>query len=90
MINVKKLNSTIKYTFRFGQIAILKGFITEQQLEDVLDEQINHNMINDNHKLIGEILLEKGWMTQDQIAIVLDNLSNIKIYSSYYLKYTHK
>ena len=89
MINVKKLNATIKYTFRFGQIAILKGFITEQQLEDVLDEQIKH-MIKATHKLIGEILLEKGWMTQDQIAIVLDNLSNTKVYASNYLKYTPK
>ena len=89
MVNVKKFNSTIKYGFRFGQIAILKGFITEQQLEDVLEEQINH-MFHATHKLIGEILLEKGWMTQDQIAIVLDNLSNTKVYSSNYLNYPLK
>ena len=89
MMNVKKFNSTIKYGYRFGQIAILKGFITEQQFEEVLDEQINC-MLNAAHKLIGEILLEKGWMTQDQIAIVLDNLSNSKIFSSNYLKYISK
>jgi len=89
MVNVKKFNSTIKYGFRFGQIAILKGFITEQQLKEVLDEQINL-MLNATHKLIGDILLEKGWMTQDQIAIVLDNLSNTKVYASNYLKYFPK
>ena len=78
MMDEKELNSTIEYAILFGQIAIWKGFITEQQLEEALDEQISHNLINDNHKLIGEILLEKGWMTRDQIAIVLENSSKIK------------
>ena len=78
MMDEKELNSTIEYAIRFGQIAIWKGYITEQQLEEALDEQISHNLINDNHKLIGEILLGKGWMTQDQIAIVLENSSKIK------------
>ena len=90
MIDEKKLNSIIEYAWRFGQIAVLKGFITEQQLEDALDNQINHNLINDNHKLIGEILFEKRWMTQDQIAIVLENMSKIKMCSSSYLTYYHK
>ena len=85
MMDEKELHSTTEYAFRFGKIAILKGFITEQQLVEALDDQIDYNLMNDNHKLIGEILLEKGWMTQDQIGIVLDNLSNIKTYSSSYL-----
>ena len=85
MMDEKELHSTNEYAFRFGKIAILKGFITEQQLVEALDDQIDYNLMNDNHKLIGEILLEKGWMTQDQIGIVLDNLSNIKTYSSNYL-----
>jgi hypothetical protein len=76
----KELNSTIEYAVRFGKIAIWKGFITEQQLEVALDEQVNHNLINEDHKLIGEILLEKGWMTPDQIAIVLENSSKTKNY----------
>lgn len=85
MMNEKELNSTIEYAIRFGQIAIWKGFITEPQLEAALDEQISHNLINDNHKLIGEILLEKGWMTRDQIAIVLENSSRTKNYPYSYL-----
>jgi hypothetical protein len=85
MMDEKELHFTTEYAFRFGKIAILKGFITEQQLVEALDDQIDYNLMNDNHKLIGEILLEKGLMTQDQIGIVLDNLSNIKTYSSSYL-----
>ena len=85
MMDEKELHFTTDYAYHFGKIAILKGFITEQQLVEALDDQIDYNLMNDNHKLIGEILLEKGWMTQDQIGIVLDNLSNIKTYSSSYL-----
>ena len=88
MMDSIKLNSTTEYALRFGKIAILKGFITEHQLEDALDEQINLNVIHNTHKLIGEILLDKGLMTPDQIAIVLDNLSNIKVYFSNYLTST--
>jgi len=85
MMDDKALYSTTDYGYRFGKIAIMKGFITEQQLVEVLDDQIDHNLMSDNHKFIGEIFLEKGWMTQDQIGIVLENLSNIKTYSSSYL-----
>ena len=62
------------YAYLFGQIAISKGFITRQQLDEALGEQIIHNVKDDNCKLIGEILLEKRWMTQDQITMVLEAL----------------
>jgi UDP:flavonoid glycosyltransferase YjiC (YdhE family) len=69
-----ELDSAIEYAFRFGEIAIMKGFITAQQLEEALDEQIADDSSNNHHKLIGEILLEQGWMTSKQIAIVLEEL----------------
>ena len=62
-----------KYTPRFGDIAVRKGIITEDQLEEALQEQIYQDLFNDYHKLIGEILCEKGWMTQTQIVIVLED-----------------
>ena len=74
MMDDNELDSAIEYAFRFGEIAIMKGFITAQQLEEALDEQMAHDLSNNHHKLIGEILLEKGWMTQHQIAIVLEKL----------------
>jgi len=74
MTDDDELDSAIEYAFRFGEIAIMKGFITAQQLEEALDEQMAHDLSNNHHKLIGEILLEKGWMTQHQIAIVLEKL----------------
>lgn len=74
MMDDNELDSAIEYAFRFGEIAIRKGFITSQQLEEALDEQMAHDLSNNHHKLIGEILLEKGWMTQHQIAVVLERL----------------
>lgn len=69
-----ELDSSIEYAFRFGEIAIKKGFITTQQLEEALDEQIANDLSNNHHKLIGEILLEQGRMTSNQIAQVLEEL----------------
>ena len=79
MIDENELDATIEYAFRFGQIAIRKGFITDQQMEDALDDQIAHGLNDMQHKLIGDILLEKKWMTQDQIEIVLEELARKKI-----------
>jgi UDP:flavonoid glycosyltransferase YjiC (YdhE family) len=69
-----ELDSAVEYAFRFGEIAIKKGFITAQQLEEALDEQIADDLSNNHHRLIGEILLEQGEMTPKQIAIVLEEL----------------
>lgn len=63
----------IKNFLRFGQVAVERGFVTEEQLKEVLSEQI----ANDPYvrlrprRLIGEIFLEKGWMNSMQIQTVL-------------------
>jgi hypothetical protein len=58
----------------FDLVRLQKSFITAQQLEEALDEQIANDLSNNHHKLIGEILLEQGKMTSKQIAIVLEEL----------------
>jgi hypothetical protein len=70
---------TKEYCFRFGQIAVEKGFITIEQLKKALSEQVDDDVANKRHKLIGTILFEKDWITSQQIDIVLNELSrNIK------------
>jgi len=66
----------LRYTLRFGEIAIRKGFITASQLKRALAEQVSPDPSTRLRppRLIGEILFEKGWMTQYQIAIVLEEL----------------
>jgi hypothetical protein len=64
-----------EYCFRFGQIAVEKGFITREQLKQALSEQIDDNIANRRHRLIGTILFEKDWITPQQIDIVLNAMS---------------
>jgi hypothetical protein len=77
MITYNEMDLVIKYSRRFGEIAIMKGFITAGQEEEALAEQsLSYPSTKLRpHKLIGEILLEKGWMTFAQIFIVLEELS---------------
>jgi hypothetical protein len=63
-----------KYCPRFAQIAVEKGFVTPEQVKEALAEQIDDNLANRPHRLIGRIMLEKGWMTPSQIEIVLNEL----------------
>ena len=74
MMDDNEMDSAIKYALKFGEIAIMKGFITSQQLEEALDEQISHDLTHNDHILIGEILLEQKWMTPQQIAEVLEEI----------------
>ncbi len=77
MITFDTMDLTIKHAHRFGKIAVMKGYITSSQEEEVLAEFM-FNYLSARlrpRRLIGEILLQKGWMTFDQIYIVLEELS---------------
>ncbi len=70
----------VKSALRFGEIAILKGFITISALEDALEEQIYTGPSGEHKpwKKIGEILFDKGHITIDQIEIVLKEMAGNK------------
>ena len=65
-----------KYALLFGQIAVNKEYITQEQLMNALLVQFE----NDSsvrlrpRKLIGEILFEKGLLTLHQIDLVLKEI----------------
>ncbi len=63
-----------QYDPRFGKIAVDMGFINEKQLREAMAEQVEDDISNKSHRLIGSILLEKGWITDEQIDIVLNEL----------------
>ncbi len=63
-----------KYSRRFGMIAVDKKFITTKELKEALAEQVEDDISNKPHRLIGQILLEKGWITDGQREIVLNQL----------------
>lgn len=59
---------------RFGVIAVEKGFITAEDLIEVLKIQIGEDIEKGRHRLIGKILLDQGLMTYAQIDEVLSCL----------------
>lgn len=75
----KNINTQIdvKLANKFGQIAIEMGFVTAEQVKQVLSEQVSIDSFSRLRppRLIGEIFSEKGWMTQKQIQMVMDKIS---------------
>ena len=63
-----------KYCPRFAQIANEKGFVSSDQVKTALSEQVEDDLSDRQHRLIGSIFLEKGWMNPEQIEIVLNEL----------------
>ena len=63
-----------KYCKRFGTIAVELGFITPEQLKQALSEQVDDNLANNPHRVLGVIFFEKGWMNYRQIEVVLNEL----------------
>ena len=63
--------TTQKIDKRFGTIAVEKGFITKEELFEVIKIQISDELQNNERRLIGQILYDKGHITTDQIDDVL-------------------
>lgn len=57
---------------RFGTIAIEKGFITHENLNEALEIQAQENLKNGKHRLLGQILVDKNFLTDEQVTEVLD------------------
>ncbi len=58
---------------RVGDLLVLDGHITEQQLEQALAEQKN----NGHNKLLGEVLVELGFVTEEQVLAVLAEAADV-------------
>ena len=63
-----------KYCPRFGQTAVELGFITEAQLKESLYCQVDENLTNQEHRLLGAVLLDKEWLTSNQVETVMNTL----------------
>ena len=64
----------MEYCSRFASIAVEKGFITAEQAQAALAEQLGDDLARKRHRLIGHILFEKNWITAKQIDLVLNEL----------------
>ncbi len=69
----KKMHPVFEYV-RFGSIAYHRGYVTKEQLQQALAEQVEDNLAGRPHRLLGAILLEKGWITPEQEKAVLEKM----------------
>ena len=62
-------------TYRFGFMAVKKGFATPDQVSKALEVQFVENVAVKKHRLIGEILVDMGLMDTSQVNKVLASMS---------------
>jgi len=58
----------------FGDVAVEKGFITENQLEEALKIQTDDACSTGERRAVGRILINEGFMTLQQVGEVLKSL----------------
>jgi len=79
---VEEVKSLKKSLPRFVKIAVDMGFVTAEQLNEALAEQVHEDLSNKPPRSVGKILLENGWITDEQINIVLRELFQKKEYKN--------
>ena len=58
-------------SYRFGVTAFIKGYVTIEQVQRGLAEQVDDDLMGRPHRLLGDILREYGWITEGQMKAVL-------------------
>lgn len=71
-MEISYIGFAVEYCIRFGQVAVERGFITLGQLKEALAEQVDDDLANKRHRLLGDILLQKNYMTASQVEAVLN------------------
>ena len=61
--------------YRFGFIAVNKGFVTTEQVSKVLGVQVEENVLAEKHRKTGEIMVDMGFMNTSQVDEVLEQMS---------------
>jgi hypothetical protein len=63
-----------KYCVRFAELAVKKGYVNSEQAKEAMSEQVDDDLNNRPHRLIGRILMDRGWMSPQHIEAVLNEL----------------
>jgi hypothetical protein len=58
-------------TYRFGSIAVLRKYVTLEQVQRALAEQMEDDVMRKPHRYLGDILLENNWITEEQMRSIL-------------------
>jgi len=52
----------VEFSERFGRVAVNRGYITPDQLKEALAEQVDDDLADRPHRLLGKIFFEKNQM----------------------------
>jgi hypothetical protein len=63
-----------KEPYRFGSMAIFRGYVSLMQIQQALAEQVEDNVQGRPHRPIGKILRDKGWITEEQEQSILKEM----------------
>ncbi|MBI2930179.1 MAG: hypothetical protein HYY16_00890 [Planctomycetes bacterium] len=58
----------------FGQVAVRKGYVTQEQVRHALEVQQNLATTGQRHKLIGLVMLEMGMLGTTELIEVLKEI----------------
>ena len=61
-------------TYRFGSIAVLRKYVTLEQVQRALAEQMEDNIMHRPHRRLGKILVENNLLTEAQMKSILDEM----------------
>ena len=61
-------------TYRFRSIAISRGYISQERVENAFAEQEEDYIMGRPHRSLGEILLDNNWITEEQMESVLEEM----------------
>jgi len=71
VFRVMTTQSPERWRTQFGQIALSKGFITEDQLRECLELQTKLVMSTGSAPFLGHLLIESGYMAEPQVLAIL-------------------
>jgi len=74
MARFKQSGVMAEFTRRFGMIAVNRGYVTPIQLKEALAEQVEDDLSDRSHRLLGTIFFEKNLMTPNEIEQVVEEL----------------
>jgi hypothetical protein len=63
--------------YRFGSVAFLLRYVTLEQLQLGLAEQIGDNVSVRKHRCLGTIRREKNWINEEQIKAIVAEMETI-------------
>lgn len=63
-----------KYSLRFGKVAVERGYLTPEQLHQALREQVEDDLADRPHRVLGAICFDHDWMTAAQVEEVLNSM----------------